>query len=343
MKKKTKLLFASVALAGCALSVAPSMLEDSSEPTSAIFHSSVNNLATEWYHELTNVEQARTKGLTGNGVTIAVIDSGIAHDVQGLSEKVVARYDYSADLEYKDGKPVLDVDHGTQVASVIASDSFGVAPGARIFEFNIAQGGRYGSAPGGAVKAYEKILELLDNGETIDIVQMSFGSRNYSEKEEKLLKKIASKGVLLVASTGNHGTDEIRYPAAYPNVIAVGNIDSTKSRFETSGYGSYVDVVAPGVELNSLMKDGTISPFTGTSASTPFVSGVLALYKEAYPTATPTKLAEMLFENAADLGIEGKDEEYGYGLVNAAPPEQYNVEDTLIEKVLFSLGLQNRY
>lgn len=307
---------------------------DSTPTFQDIIYGTVAEQESLWYHDLLKVDTARSQfGLTGEGVTIAVIDSGIA-PINGLEEKIVDSYDFAENTETLNGKPILKTSHGTSVASVLT----GIAPNVKLIDFNVTFDEKGGLSTDGIIQSYQQILNLLDIGVDIDIVQMSFGDDNYSRTEHHLLKQIASRGVLLVTSSGNTGTDQIRYPSAYDDVISVGSIDSTKYRSEFSSFGKFVDVVAPGSEIEVLSRFGITQRATGTSFAAPLVSGILALYKEAYPTASPSKLTQMLFENTEDLGSKGKDNEYGYGLVSAIPPKQYALQNTLVSQVFNSLN-----
>lgn len=284
-----------------------------------------------WYNNTLDVDDALSLGLTGEGVTIAVLDTGIA-SMNELNSKVIARYDFSEGLEHENGVPVLEDDHGTNVASIISSNSFGIAPGAKLIDFNIGIGDCPDVSVAGTIKAYEKIIELLDSGTEIDIVLMCYNSDYFKEEEKNLLSEIASRGVFLVASSGNDATNVTQYPASLPEVITVGSIGEENTLSDFSNFGPSVDVVAPGEDIFTLGFDEEYLYFSGTSASAPLVSGVLALYKEAYPTLSKDEITQMLFDNAKDLGPEGKDEEYGYGLVSAVPPKQYVLDDTQVDE-----------
>lgn len=296
-----------------------------------------------WYLRALGVDVAHNYGLTGKGVTIAVLDSGISFKDESLSKRVIASYDCSEGLEQENGRPVLVSDHGTKVASIIVSETTGIAPGVNLMDFNVALSGVENAniSGKGVVQAYQKILELLDSGVKIDIVQMSYGFEKPSESSQKLLGEIASRGVILVASSGNEGEEaienQIQYPAAYEDVIAVGSITDKMVRAKSSSYGAFVDIAAPGSHIDVLLRDGTHGYASGTSMAAPMVSGILALYKEAYPSASNKEIVQMLFENAKDLGLEGKDIEYGYGLATPLPPERIEVNEFLSMNDVFTV------
>jgi len=134
--------------------------------------------------------------------------------------------------------------------------------------------------------------------------------------------KAYSQGVLVVAAVGNDGTssgstDTVEYPAKYSSVIAVAATDSSNQRASFSSTGSTVEVAAPGVNIRSTYLNNQYVTMSGTSMATPFVVGDLALLKQANPGLSPSQLRTKLRENVIDLGTLGKDNWFGYGLIQA--------------------------
>ena len=118
-------------------------------------------------------------------------------------------------------------------------------------------------------------------------------------------------------------SDEVLYPARYPSVIAVGSVDQNLKRSDFSYYGSDLEFVAPGENIFSTFNGSGVQTYaeaTGTSMASPFVSGMAALYKQAYPYLSGASIRTNMQNNALDLGNEGKDSEYGYGLIQ--PPNE---------------------
>ena len=103
------------------------------------------------------------------------------------------------------------------------------------------------------------------------------------------------------------------FPAAYDDVIAVTAVDAKSRAFRMANRGSYVDLSALGVDVAHLKPGDGYGTSSGTSYAVPFVSTAVAIIKHQYPEADP---AQFLFESAKDLGEPGKDDVYGYGLVN---------------------------
>ena len=127
--------------------------------------------------------------------------------------------------------------------------------------------------------------------------------------------------MLIVAASGNLGdtvSNEVLYPARYPTVIAVGSVNQNLKRSDFSYYGSDLEFVAPGENIFSTFNGSEVETYaeaSGTSMASPFVSGMAALYKQAYPSLKGPSIRTYMQKSALDLGKKGKDSEYGYGLV----------------------------
>jgi subtilisin family serine protease len=158
---------------------------------------------------------------------------------------------------------------------------------------------------------------------------MSLGGSNLSKAENKSFADLYTRDdILLIAAAGNlgnttHGTAR-RYPASYDSVMSVGAIDSNKDLAYFSQRNDQVDITAPGVNVLSTVPMGTGNVLgnyaykSGTSMAIPHVSGVAALIWSHNATKTASEVRAALQSTAEDLGVPGRDNEYGYGLVQAA-------------------------
>ncbi len=159
----------------------------------------------------------------------------------------------------------------------------------------------------------------------LDIVNLSITSSSGTQLLEQTLQKAYDQGMLIVAASGNFPgivSDEVLYPARYPSVIAVGSVDQNLKRSDFSYYGSDLEFVAPGENIFSTYNgsgDESYAEATGTSMASPFVAGMAALYKQAYPYLSGASIRRICKIMHWILVIKGKDREYGYGLVQ--PPE----------------------
>lgn len=107
---------------------------------------------------------------------------------------------------------------------------------------------------------------------------MSFGGYENSEALHYAIQKANEKGIVVVAAAGNsgEGTETELYPARFSEVISVGAVDKTNRRANYSSTGSELDIVAPGSDILSTLKDGTYGVMSGTSMATPHVTGAVA-------------------------------------------------------------------
>lgn len=270
---------------------------------------------------------------TGNGVIVAVIDTGIRVGTDLANTKFVPGYDFVND----DTDPTDDNGHGTHVAGTIAQSTnngegvAGVAFDVYLMPIKVLDStgsGTYDDIVSG-------IYYAADNG--ANIISMSLGGSSPSTALEDALAYAYNKGITIIAAAGNDGTNVISYPAAYDAyVIAVGATQYDKTLAPYSNYGTSLDIVAPGGNLNVDQNgdgygDGILQQtftlrginvnwgyyfYQGTSMATPHVSGVAALIYSLGVT-NPDDIRNILQSTAIDLGDPGWDEYYGWGLVNA--------------------------
>jgi len=162
-----------------------------------------------------------------------------------------------------------------------------------------------------------------------NIVNMSLGGGGYSAIEDAAYNRIYNvENVLLVAAAGNDGTRGYSYPASYNAVISVGATDSSNSIANFSQKNDQVDMSAPGVNVLSTTPNGRYEEYSGTSMATPHVSGVAALVWSLYPEKTAVEIRAALQDSALDLGRSGRDNSYGYGLVDAGNAVQFLIGGT---------------
>lgn len=150
------------------------------------------------------------------------------------------------------------------------------------------------------------------------VINMSLGAGQYNILEPVVLQsRFENDNVLFIAAAGNRGGTSYSYPASHDSVISVASIDNETNKAETSRVNDKVELAAPGVGIYSTEVDGNYAYGSGTSAATAYVSGVAALVWSHYPNCTNAQIRNALTETAVDLGLPGRDNEYGYGLVQA--------------------------
>ena len=266
---------------------------------------------------------------TGGPVKVAVLDTGVS-EVGDLAGRVLPGFDfYNYDEDASDDDPTARFHHGTVVASLIAATPnngegmAGVCAECQILPVKVL-GGRDGS--GYNYDIAQGIIYAVRQG--AKIINMSLGGTSRSTTIEKAVQYATGKGVLVVAAAGNEGDEgnPKNYPAAYPDVLAVGATNTRNggtARAVFSSFGaSWVDVAAPGITAG-MWNDGeycwigsyaNCNGYTvqGTSFSAPLVSGVAALVASHRPSYTGWSLQNAIKAGARKIGPWVK-----YGLVDA--------------------------
>ncbi len=259
----------------------------------------------------------------GAGVTVAVVDTGVAAAHEDLNGAVLAGTDLAADKSQVDpaGKGMVDpAGHGTHVAGIIAAHVnngrgiAGAAPGAKILPVRVLDAHGTGYSDDVA----NGIIWAADHGARV--INLSLGGGD-SAGMHAAVQYAVQKKVVVVAAAGNNGTsgNAPSYPAAYSEAIAVGSVNSSLAHSSFSNTGSYLDLVAPGEFIVSAYGGSIPNDYewmSGTSMATPYVSAAAALVVARNHSLIPTTVKTILESTATDLGSAGHDNVYGSGLVN---------------------------
>jgi serine protease len=258
-------------------------------------------------------------GSTGRGITVAVVDTGIRRDCPDLQGTQILQ-GYNAITNGSD--PTDDNGHGTHVSGTIAqttNNNFGCAGVA--YEASLLPVKVLGSDGSGSnFDVAEGIRWAADHGARV--INMSLGGAGGSTLQDAV-RYATAKGVVICAAAGNGGGGSLSYPAAYPETISVGAIQSNGQKASFSQYGNGLSVMAPGVNILQQTWDPQKGQFyfgswAGTSMATPHVSGTAALVLSRNSSLTPAQVKDILQRTARDLGPSGWDSETGYGLIDAA-------------------------
>ena len=270
--------------------------------------------ALQWNLKAIGMEEAWRSGLTGKGVTVAIVDSGLS----GATGDI----DKSRILPGKNcvgGSGVDDtIGHGTFIAGIIGATKdngvgiAGIAPGVTIVPIKC-----YATEETDFAAQAAGIYAAVDEYHC-DILNISAGDPEIVPEVEAAIRHALDEGVIVVAAAGNSGDKQLLYPASYDGVISVSNVGRDMVLSATSNKNDHVWVTAPGREIISLGRlPLTVKMSSGTSFSAPAVAGVAALLKEAFPQMTPNDFREILKVSSKDLGSRGYDIYYGWGLIQA--------------------------
>ncbi len=251
-------------------------------------------------------------------VIIAVLDSGIALNHPEFAGRIVPGYDFVN----SDADPSDDSGHGTHAAGIIAAaidDHAGVAgvcPHCRIMPVKVLDKSNIGSW----ATVTQGVLFAVDHGARV--ISLSLGSTASSQTLQAAIDYAHEHNVFVVAAAGNSGTNTPYYPAAMDHVVAVSATDETDSLWKLSNFGNYIDIAAPGHLVFSTYNDfnNAFHGYTfmsGTSMAAPFVAGVAGLLLSQDRSRTPDDLYTILTRSADDLGLPGRDPQFGYGRLNA--------------------------
>ncbi|MFJ5699017.1 S8 family serine peptidase [Arthrobacter sp. NPDC093139] len=261
----------------------------------------------------------------GSGTRVAIVDSGVAIDHDDISDKVVARANFS-DTKIVNPEDYDKYGHGTHVAGIVAAthNSIGVAgvcPDCTILDAKVLNSSGVGSSSAIA----NGINWAVEKG--AKVINMSLGQRVSSRTLETAVNNAWKRGVVMVAAAGNAGTQAKIYPGAYSNVIAVAATDNRDVKASFSTYGRWVDIAAPGVNVYSTFpnhpfvlgtQNGRSTGYdigSGTSMAAPIVAGVAALVWNT-PAGTANSTVREKVQSTAD-NIDGTGTLWEHGRVNA--------------------------
>ncbi|MBZ4014784.1 hypothetical protein CCS38_03280 [Streptomyces purpurogeneiscleroticus] len=271
----------------------------------------------QWYLDSMQAEQM-WKVSTGEGIKVAVVDSGVDASTPSLRGQVLPGKDFAKAA----GGPHDDYDgHGTTMAELIAGTGKGgglkgLAPGAKIFPVRTSlagdKEGKYDTA--------DKAVRAAADSDA-QIINMSFGGEYVDQPLKKAIEYAAGKGKLLLAGSGNDGAGKNRpfYPAAYPQVIGVGSVDAQGEVSKFSGHGNHVSVVAPGSDIPRWC-DKNLKTYCdgdgGTSAATAIASASAALIWSKHRDWNANQVARVLVGTTDGVMENRNPSKYvGYGAV----------------------------
>ncbi|AXG80611.1 S8 family serine peptidase [Streptomyces paludis] len=273
----------------------------------------------QWYLDVMRAEDM-WKVTTGEGIKVAVIDTGVNASTPSLKGQVLKGLDATGV-----GKETDDYNgHGTTMAELIAGTGEGgglqgLAPGAKIIPMRISDTDFQNKNDVNALDAEDAIMAAADSD--AQIISMSFASDYSAGTERDAVKYAESKGKLFFAGVGNNAEkgNKEQYPAAYPQVVGVASADKKGVVADYSRNGTSVDIASPGNDIPRWC-DSKFKSYCdgdgGTSAATAIASASAALIWSAHPDWTANQVLRVLFETASRTWKEGDlSNHLGHGLI----------------------------
>ena len=268
-----------------------------------------------WHLYKMQAEQAWDLSTGSANIIVAITDDAIKIDHPDLVNKVIQGNDVT-DQNSNNPSPCggNDGNHGTHVSGTVGADTNNGA-GVASIGWNVSiMPVKIGRCSDGALTGgYEGVAWAANNG--ADVINMSWGGGGSSTFGQNVANNASNQGAILVAAAGNDGTNQLFYPAAYNNVIAVASTTNTDAKSSFSQYGGWIDIAAPGSAIRSTWADNGYNRIQGTSMASPNVAGLLGLMKSHAPNATNADLIQCLYSSADPVTSFTAD--MGAGRINA--------------------------
>ncbi|MEW8970702.1 MAG: S8 family peptidase [Mesobacillus sp.] len=266
----------------------------------------------QWNLPVIGTEQGWNVTRGNEEVQIAIVDTGVDLDHPDLRNRLVKGYNV---IDEK-SEPDDDNGHGTHVAGIIASETnnnqgvAGMTWFSKIMPVKVMGAKGYGTT----FDIAKGIVWAVDQG--ADVINLSLGNYQPSKVLEEAVRYAYENNVVMVSAAGNDASNQPTYPSAYPEVLSVAAVDYNGNRASFSNYGDYIDIAAPGVYIPSTYFNEQYAALSGTSMAAPHVAGLAALIKSANPGLKSSQVIRIIKNSAIDLGEQGKDINFGNGLID---------------------------
>lgn len=271
----------------------------------------------DWGHGPLGLEALHARGITGAGVTVAVLDTGVDAAHPDLRARTLPGRDFTGGTSPADRQG-----HGTHCAGIVAASSngdglIGAAPDAKVLPVKVLDDGGSGASTWIAAG----IRWAADQG--ADVLSLSLGGPAADAGTRAAIQYATGKGCWVVCAAGNDGRPATSYPGHYPESVAVAAVDKDLRRATFSTINPQNDVGAPGVSILSTLPNGRYGNMSGTSMATPYVAGCLALVRGELkrlgrPVPDQAALLAAIGRTSRDIAPAGPDADTGAGLVQPA-------------------------
>jgi thermitase len=267
----------------------------------------------QWGPRKIEADWAWNTTVGSSDLLVAIIDTGIDYTHSDLAPNYAP---LGYDWMNNDTDPMDDCGHGTHCAGIVAAtlnNGVGIAGLAqvRIMAEKVLDSTGHGNYS----LLIKGIYHAIDAG--AKILSLSLGGHGNSTTLHNAVRYAYDHGVLVIAAAGNDGWQTRLYPAAFEEAVAVSATDQDDNLAWFSTYGPWIDLAAPGVNIYSALPSNAYGSKNGTSMACPHVTGVAALSWTAFENYTVKQIRRLMEFDAEDLGDDGYDPYYGYGLVNA--------------------------
>ncbi len=284
--------------------------------------------SAEWFLSFLEIDKAH-KISTGTGISVALTDSGV-----NRHQDFINNLANGGDLTTSSQKSYDNdrIGHGTEMAGLIAGHGhgpaegiLGIAPASKIIPIKVSDGPEIRPRLGAGID-----LAITLGAKVINVSSAGSISRELEESVEFAIKS----DLVIVAGSGNDfRMAQIGYPAALPGVLAVGAVDRNGAYASFSTPGKNLGICAPGTDIVTTGPNSSYNIVNGTSAATAIVSGAAALVRAKFPELSAREVIHRLTATATDIGMPGRDEQCGYGVLNIVkaltadvPPLDKNAE-----------------
>ena len=266
------------------------------------------DFSSQYYLREINATKAWNLTTGDSLLVVGVLDTGVDEKHPDLNGRISG------------GNPTVDlsdeIGHGTAVSGIVSANTnnnegiAGISWNTKILSLMVTD-------ENGQAKVSTVVSALDDaykNGAMI--LQISLSTNQFSQTLKDAIQQAKERNILIIASAGNTGITEARYPAAFDGVIGVGAVEENKEIASYSTRGDHVELVAPGTNIYTTAPGSSYRKVSGTSFAAPQATGAAALVWSIAPSLTNKEVENILINSTDDLGIPGKDPDYGNGLLN---------------------------
>ena len=296
-----------------------------------------DTITTQDYFSYYKLDQARAKGYTGKGVTIAMVDGPVDTSAPELAG---ANITVKTPCKYEAAKSSST--HATAIASILVSKNYGVAPDATLIAYSMPSEGEKESdecnrdMAGAKATTFAQFQMAMNDG--AQIISYSSSDKNHRSEDLKwAIARAMARGVIIVGPMGNDAKDENDQSVAWwSGTVGVSAIDTSGQLASYSSWGQ--GVVAAGIGGPVKVRDyeaGGVKDMQGTSFSTPIVAGQIALARSRWPQATPNQILQLVTRSGSNNGAWNQYTGYGALSLDAMlgnDPSQYPEENPLADK-----------